>query len=109
MIKYHCGYDDGPHEYPDDWQFGGANEADPRADPRWRPTKYVYYSDKFEVLAFTQALCCDDEALDYFTKIAKHFPGHNPRYIEVKRPDEEKQMLPWVYNKAEDTVYPRGD
>ena len=111
MIVIECGYEpEHTHEYPDDWTFGGANETDPRADPRWHPTTYEYYDDKLRRIAQTQVPICDDAALDYFTNIANRGADWNPVWIAAIRPDQRgAEMLPFKYNKADDTVYPNEE
>lgn len=95
------------HEYPGDWEFGGANGLDPRADRRWRPTTYEYYNDRAERIWITQVPLCDDEALDNCTNIAGRGPGWNPVWVAAIRPDTGAEMLPWTYDKATDTLSPR--
>jgi hypothetical protein len=95
------------HEYPDDWQFDGANGLDPRADPRYRGSTYFYYDADLTLLEVTQVPLCDDQALDEFTKVAGYGPRFNPRYIQVKRPGESKPSpMPWNYYKETDEVVP---
>jgi len=93
------------HEYPEDWEFGGANGTDPAADPRWRGCTYTYWSDRFELLELVSFMRCDDQALDYFSVIAKRFPRDNPFFIQVKRPDKSVHTLPFRYNRETDEVY----
>jgi hypothetical protein len=105
MIEIECDYSDPPHvhEYPDDWQFGGADELDPRADPRWKPTTYTYTTE----ITVTQVPLCDDQAIDEFTRICQ-WRGATPRWVAAKRPGEKAEMLPWLYDADNDTVYPAG-
>ena len=94
------------HEYPDDWEFGGANGTDPAADPRWRGDTYTYWSDRFELLEVVSFVRCDDQALDHFTVIAQHFPKDNPHFVQVKRyGSREAITLPFRYNRVTDEVY----
>jgi hypothetical protein len=94
------------HEYPDDWEFGGANGTDPAADPRWRGDTYTYWSDEFQLLELTSAMRCDDQALDHFSKVAEHFPKSNPHYIQVRRyGTNEVITLPFRYDRKTDEVY----
>lgn len=106
-ITFDCFWTDPPHrhEYPDDWQFGGPYKTDPRADPRWESTVYVYYDADTRELWRTVKPICDDEALDDFSLVAQ-VRGSNPRYISVKRPGQKEVMMPFEYDKATDTVYP---
>lgn len=100
-----CGYDDAPHEFPIDWIFGGANECDPRSDPRWMPTTYQYYDEKLKIIHVTQTPLCDEQAIDEFTKVSTFGRGYNPVWLAVKRPGEEKfAMLPVKYDKTTDTA-----
>lgn len=98
---------DPPHEhvFPEDWQFGGADGSDFRTDPRWRPSVYVYISDRLQLLHTTVAPSCDDEAIDYFTTVASFGKDFNPKWIRVRRPDGSSTTLPVIYNKATDEVF----
>ena len=104
-----CTYTDPPHEHewPDDWEFGGANGTDPRADPRYQASTYTYYDRDASVLWITQAPLCDDQALDEFTKIANMGVSFHPKWLGVKRPDGSVEMLGWIYDKATDTLVPK--
>lgn len=95
------------HTYPDDWDFGGANGTDPRADVRYRPTTYRYYDAKLNLLDTTQAPLCDDQAIDEFTKVAGYGSAYIPVWIQATRPDGKVETLPWVYDKESDTVSER--
>lgn len=95
------------HEYPDDWNLGGANATDPRADSRWRPSTYEYIDDRLDCIHTTQVPLCDDQALDEFTKVAGYGPDFNPVWLKVCRPDGTEEMLPWIYDKQTDEVRPR--
>ena len=106
-IVIECGYEPAhTHEYPDDWQFGGANALDPRADPRWRPTTYEYYDANLRVVHLTQVPLCDDEALEKFTDVARYGPGFVPVFLRARRPGERAVTLPWNYDKSTDTLHP---
>lgn len=93
------------HEFPDDWQFGGANGTDPRADTRWVQSTYLYYDDRLRVVHFTQVPICDNEAIDYFTKVASYGPEFNPCFLQVKRPDGHIEPVAGRYDKDVDTFY----
>lgn len=107
LIEIECGFTDPPHvhTYPADWLFGGADGLHPGADKRFLPTTYTYYDADTTELTVSQIPLCDDEALDYFTKIAQ-IKGSNPRWCSAKRPGGKLEMLPFLYDKASDTVYP---
>lgn len=107
MHVIECHFTDPPHEhkFPEDWIFGGANDLDPRADPRWKPTTYVYYDQNASEITLTQAPLCDDEALDLFSQVAR-FRGAQPKWCSAKRPGGVVEMLPFIYDKKSDTVYP---
>jgi hypothetical protein len=109
MISIDCANQNPPHThtYPDDWVFGGANGVDPRADVRWRPTTYIYYSGTLEVLHTTQVPLCDDDALDRFTNVAGYGPEYDPVVLMAVREDGTRELLPWKYNKSDDTLTPR--
>lgn len=109
MITLPCEYEgcdvEKFHTFPDDWRLGGANEQSPAADPRWLPTTYVYYDDKYQEIWLTQGPDCDEEAIDLFTFVAGLGKSWNPVYLAVKRPGEEKAtMLKVKYDKATDTA-----
>ena len=102
MITLPCEYDGPDHTYPDDWQFGGPRNRDPRADPRWRGDIYVYLDDHFNEVWATQVPLCDDEALDRFSDHA----DVGAMYLQVIRCTGESDVLPWRYVAADDTFYP---
>lgn len=95
------------HEFPDDWDFGGADGLSPMCDPRWRTIRntYVYFDDKLRVVGFTQAFLCDEEAIDKFTQIASHGPQINPVWVQATRPDGRVETLKVRYNKETDEVW----
>lgn len=108
MIVIECPFEPShTHEYPDDWIMGGASSLDPRADERWHPTLYEYYNDRAERIYLTQVPLCDDEALEYCTTIASWGRDWNPVWIAAVRPDKGAEMLPFIYNKTDDTLYPK--
>jgi hypothetical protein len=95
------------HEYPADWHFGGPDGTDPRADPRFRPSTYVYLNASLHVIHTTSSYVCDDEAIDEFTTVAGWRHGFNPVYLQVRRPDSSAmEIIPWQYVKETDTVTP---
>lgn len=101
-----CGYDDGPHEYPDDWVFGGADGNHPGADPRYLPAVYRYFDEHYRLIWSTVIPLCDEQAIDQFTFVANISSRFNPVYLAVLRPGSEKQeMLPIRYEKATDTAW----
>lgn len=102
-----CHYTEPPHEHHFEagWIFGGANGLHPGADPRWQQTTYTYYDDRAKACYTTQVPLCDDQAIDEFTKVAGY--GRNPVWLAADRPDGTVEMLPWVYDKATDSVTER--
>ena len=109
MIVLACRFDDieghTPHEFPDDWEFGGARNQDPRSDARWRATQYEYLDDHFNVVWTTVTPLCDDEAIDEFTKHAIL----GVKYLQVRRPGEDKfTLLDWQYQADDDLVVALG-
>lgn len=91
------------HEYPDDWEFGGAVGADPRADPRWMPTTYEYLGKMFERVAITQTPLCDHEAIaNLGTVNARHPTGPDALFISAARPPNG--ALEMIYSNTEDAV-----
>lgn len=101
-----CEYDiPHTHEFPDDWEFGGANGLHFGADPRWEPTVYTYYNESLEEICITSAPLCDQQAIDEFTKIAALGSGYSPVYLSAKhRGEPVGTMLPVKYSKTDDTV-----
>lgn len=94
------------HTYPSDWQFGGARNEDPRADPRFKPDSYYYWSDRMELIHVTSAYICDDEAIDAFTNVANFGPGYRPKFIQVRRNGERTtSTIPVWYDCDTDEVY----
>jgi hypothetical protein len=92
------------HIWPEDWQFGGADGTDPRADPRWHPTTYEYWDDRLEICWRTQTPLCDDEALDNCTWVASLGKSFNPIMVIAIRYNGLPQKLPWFYDKETDTL-----
>lgn len=101
-------YPEAVHEYPDDWVFGGADGKHPGADPRFESTSYTYYDGDLNVLWVTSSPICDDEALDEFTWVASLGDRWNPVWISARRADGTTETLKFTYDKATDTVTPRG-
>lgn len=105
MIEWDCGYDDGPHTFPDDWVFGGADGKHPGADPRWKPTSYTYYDERLTPVWATSSPLCDEQAIDEFTVIAGYGPGFRPVYLAAHRPGVvEQEMIPVMYDPDTDTA-----
>ena len=95
------------HEYPEDWEFGGANNEDPRSDSRWVSRQYEYYDASLHVIATLASAICDDEAIDKFTLVGQIGPFFSPVYIARRLGGERKyEFLPWQYDKTTDTVVP---
>lgn len=92
------------HFYPEDWQFAGANSLDPRSDPRWEPTTYVYLDDNLREVWTTQVPLCLDQALDEFTRHA----GLGATFLQYGPPRGALELASWRYDKATDTVFPLG-
>lgn len=93
------------HRFPSDWRFGGASGVDPRADERWLPTTYTYLSDRLDPIHVTQVPVCDNEAIDYFSKVAGWGKGFNPVWLQAKRPDGTVEILKVQYEKETDTAW----
>lgn len=96
------------HEFPDDWQFGGANGKDFRADPRWAAATYRYLDKYFKEVWISTSFYCDEQALDKFTWIASIDPSYGDvRYVLKRMPGEVEWVpLPWEYRADTDTIYP---
>lgn len=99
-----CPYGGPPHEFPDDWVFGGADMQHPGADPRFVTRTYTYWSDDVEPLWTTSRPTCDDQAIDMFTWVANIGLGCNPTRISVRVGKEKEVMLRVIYDKATDTA-----
>lgn len=104
MIQFDCPFGGRPHEYPDDWVLGGANNKHPGADPRLETRIYTYWSDKVEILWTTSIPICDDQAIDMFTWVANIGRGCNPTRISVRIGKNKEIMLPVIYDKSTDTA-----
>jgi hypothetical protein len=90
------------HEYPKDWFFGGPQNSDPRADPRWKPASYTYLDGSLHEVWSTGTPLCDDQALDECSKHAEL----RVVYVQVKRPEAPIEILPWSYDSKTDTLTP---
>lgn len=100
-----CGYDDGPHEFPDDWVWGGANDCHPGADPRWEPVSYIYYNEKLQPIWTTSAPLCDEQAIDEFTTVTGYGPGFKPVYLAKRRQGvADLEMIPVKYDPVTDVA-----
>ena len=67
-MKVTCSYDRSvAHEYPDDWQFGGADNTHPGADPRYMPQTYLYFDRELNVVWRTTMMTCDEQARAFIT------------------------------------------
>ena len=104
MIVQKCLFDGPDHEYPDDWQFGGANGQDPRADPRFEVNNYTYFDADVQPIWVTSVPRCDDEAIDMFTWVGQLGPDFKPKWLSVRRADGTEQMLKLTYDKTTDVV-----
>lgn len=105
-ISLECAYEPPhTHEFPDDWQFGGANGKDPRSDPRWTPTTYVYLNDHFDEVWITQAPLCLDQAIDEFTK----YRALGATYLQYRDAGGELVLADCQYAPTIDTVFSLGE
>jgi hypothetical protein len=104
-VKIECPYEPlHVHFYPADWQFGGANGLDPRSDPRWENTTYVYLDHNLREIWTTQTPLCLDQAIDEFTKHAEV----GATFLQYGPPRGPLELAPWRYSAKEDTAYPLG-
>lgn len=93
------------HEFPNDWEFSGANGRDPRGDQRWRGDTYIYLDDHLNSIWTTQTPLCDEQAIDEFTKHA----SIGATYLQVKRAGQRDiVLLDWQYDRRSDTAFPLG-
>lgn len=82
------------HEFPDDWVFGGAIGADPRADDRWRPTVYAYLNNKLRPIFVDSSSLCDHQAVqEKRLAVEGYFPPTKVYYIQAQRPDGTTQLI----------------
>lgn len=103
-IVFDCQYDPPhTHEYPDDWDFGGASGMHPGTDKRYQPSTYVYFDDQLTICDITQVPLCDDEAIDRFTMVARN-ARCKPKWIQVTRPNGVTETLPVRYDAETDTA-----
>ena len=105
-MKVLCDYDV-PHEhiFPDDWIFGGSDNMDPAADPRWRGSSYMFIDDKLRVIYTGGEFRCDQEAIDRgFTFVASMSKAHNPVWLRARRPNGREESIPVIYDKQTDEV-----
>jgi hypothetical protein len=100
-----CKFGGPDHEYPDDWEFGGKQGDDPRADARFRTSAYTYFDERLNILWITSTPRCDDEAIDYFTFVASMGKDFNPVWLQATRSDGKAEMLRVLYNKSSDIAY----
>lgn len=105
MVTIACPYEPPhAHEFPDDWVFGGANQLDPRSDPRWEPVTYVYLDRDLKEIWRTQAPLCLDQALDEFTRQA----DIGAAFLQYGPARGSLELASWRYDRATDTIYPLG-
>jgi hypothetical protein len=91
------------HEYPEDWEFGGASGLHPGVDSRFRPSNYEYLDRMFRSVHVTSVPLCDNQALDEFTKVAGW--GLRPVLLKVRRPDGAEELLPFWYDSTSDELH----
>lgn len=90
------------HEFSDDWIFAGPRGTDWRADPRWKPSVYIYLDDHLNEVWRTSEPKCLDAALDKFSQHATV----GAAYLQYSPERGELQVAPWKYDAATDTLYP---
>lgn len=81
------------HEWPDDWEFGGANGLDPRADSRWMPSTYQYLDKGLNQIHVSQVPLCDHAAKGLFKGAVERYKHAEACYIIVDRPDGKPEMI----------------
>lgn len=103
MNQVLCEYDPPhTHSFPADWQFAGPRGTDCRADPRWKPTTYVYLDASLHEVWSTQVPRCVDEALDKFSL----HRAYAPAYLQFTDEHGQLQLAPFQYDYKTDTVFP---
>jgi len=84
------------HSLPGDWEFGGATDQDPRADPRWQPITYVYFDKMMRQIWMTQEPMCVHQAKGpSFLGRAEHIQrgGRKVHYITAALPGNEAKVI----------------
>lgn len=82
------------HLYPDDWTFGGAVGGDPRADPRWETTTYIFMNRMLAPIYVGSDPLCDHQAIEEKRlAVDGYFPGSKVYYIKAQRPDGSEEMI----------------
>jgi hypothetical protein len=90
------------HEFPDDWIFAGPRGTDWRADPRWKPSVYIYLDENLRTVWQTSEPKCLDDAVNKFTA----HRAYHPVYLQYAPGRGELELAPFKYDYKTDTVYP---
>lgn len=97
-MSYQEDHPDCKHPLPGDWQFGGATDQDPRADPRWVPTVYVYMDQMLRKRYITTEPFCIHVAITSFKEKVEERTGLKIFYVTASTNDEAAGI---VYSDTE--------
>jgi hypothetical protein len=65
---------------------------------------YAYFNAELLCIHATSVPKTDEEALDYFTRVASWWPHQPPKFIAYRDHDSIKlQMMPYDYDASDDT------
>ena len=81
------------HPLPGDWQFGGARDDDPRADPRWQPKVYIYMGRDFRTCYMTSEPRCDHEAVWSFLQRVERQQQTKVFYVMAALPPGKAELI----------------
>jgi hypothetical protein len=81
------------HPLPGDWIFGGPENTDPRADPRWEPMTFLYLDRMLHRRKITQVPRCIHEAIGSQKSLIEKQCGTKIYYITGGLPNEKSEMI----------------
>lgn len=92
------------HIFPQDWHFGGATGEDPRADPRWLPSTYLFIDRMFQGRCHTSEPFCDHDAVGPFREKvnSRVHRDHEIFFVMVQRPGSDKSEP--IYTRTEEAI-----
>lgn len=103
MIRMKCDVEpEHFHEFPDDWIFAGPRGTDWRADPRWKPSVYIYLDENLRTVWQTSEPRCLDDAINKFSA----HRAYNPAYLQCAPERGNLELVPFKYDAKTDTVFP---
>jgi hypothetical protein len=91
-VRYVQDDDECLHVFPKDWHFGGATGDDPRADPRWTPSVYLFVDGGMVAQHTSSIPFCDHDAKGpYRLLMNSRLPdGKQIHFVMVTRPGADK-------------------